>query len=275
MERRLSGLLLTQEGQALDKLSSIELMPLDAETIKNSRWIDSYRGKILALGALMLVLIGVLTIAFRENTILTLLVIGSVLSVVGITFGIRLHLAKLRRNKFVEQLPEAIDIIIRGARVGISLQENFQAIAREMQDPIGHHFRILAEKLSIGIDLESALNGMAEDIGVKELQFLATTLVLQRRTGGQYAEVLENLSKVLRDRQAQFLKAKALTSEARVSARIVMAVTVMILGILALTNKAQFDFLLDEPAGHNLLIYAVISIAAGFFSISRLLRTIQ
>ena len=126
-----------------------------------------------------------------------------------------------------------------------------------------------------GIDLETALTSAVDEIGVKELQFMATTLILQRRTGGQYAEVLENLSRVLRDRRAQYLKAKALTSESRVSARIVAIVTAVILVILAATNKAQFDFLFDDPLGHNLLIYAGVSIFIGFFTLYRLLRTLQ
>ncbi|MAL78302.1 MAG: hypothetical protein CMN55_04215 [Sneathiella sp.] len=180
-----------------------------------------------------------------------------------------------RQRQFIDQLPEVIDIIIRGARVGMSLQENFRVIASEMPDPVGREFRILAEKLAIGIDLERALSAAVDNTGAREMQFMATTLVLQRRTGGQYAEVLENLASVLRDRRSRQLKARALTAEARTSARIVAGVTAVILFILALTNRAQFDFLLDDPLGNRLLLYSAVSLFAGFFSMSRLLGRLK
>lgn len=207
------------------------------------------------------------------------LITGSVL-LGGILFtaaviSFRIYRRRARQRRFVEQLPEAIDIIIRGARVGMSLQENFQVIAGEMPDPVGGAFRTLAEKLAIGIDLETALDATVRSIGVKELQFMATTLILQRRTGGQYAEVLENLAQVLRDRRAQALKARALTSETRMSARIVTGVTGVILLIMSITNRAQLEFLFVDPLGQNLLIYSAISILFGFFIISRLLGTLK
>tara|TARA_R110002095_G_scaffold174949_1_gene152439 strand:- start:5720 stop:6676 length:957 start_codon:yes stop_codon:yes gene_type:complete len=240
---------------------------------------QSWRDKITSRLGLWLLVTGaggaMLIVGFAGFPLITgSILLGGVLCAIAV-ISFRIYRRRARQRRFVEQLPEAIDIIIRGARVGMSLQENFQVIAREMPDPVGGAFRTLAEKLAIGIDLETALDATVRIARVKELQFMATTLILQRRTGGQYAEVLENLAQVLRDRRAQALKAQALTSEARMSARIVTGVTGVILLIMSFTNRAQLDFLFVDPLGQNLLIYSAISILIGFFIISRLLGTLK
>ncbi len=273
---RLAGLKPGEEDNgSASIMSPPEVAPLYRDASDVAGWRKRLRNRTMPLALSLLALVMVLAFAFFEYPLVTIAVAGGGICLVGGYVAFHILRRNARRRRFVDQLPEAIDIIIRGARVGMSLPENFQVIAREMPDPVGHQFRILAEKLGIGSDLETALASAVEDVGVKELQFMATTLILQRRTGGQYAEVLENLARVLRDRRAQYLKAKALTSESRVSARIVTVVTGVILLILAATNKAQFDFLFDDPLGHNLLIYAGVSIFVGFFILSRLLRTLQ
>lgn len=264
-----------EESETVLPLSLAEVAPLYREEQDISGWRQRLQGRALPIVILLVFLMGILVIGIAEFPLVMLVIAGGGVSLAGGYVMLHVYLRNARRRRFIDQLPEAIDIIIRGARVGMSLQENFQVIAREMPDPVGGQFRILAEKLGIGIDLETALGAAVEDVAVKELQFMATTLILQRRTGGQYAEVLENLARVLRDRRAQFLKAKALTSESRVSARIVTIVTGVILVILAATNKTQFDFLFEDPLGHNLLIYSAISISAGFIVLSRLLRTLR
>ncbi|CAN0478314.1 unnamed protein product, partial [Discosporangium mesarthrocarpum] len=269
---RLRDLNTESEGTGPIAIASLpEVSPLYREEKDAAKWQEFLKVRAIPLTFLLLALVLGLTLAFYKYPIITLAVIGAGVGIAGSYVAFHVYRRNVQRQRFVDQLPEAIDIIIRGARVGMSLPENFQVIAREMPDPVGRQFRILAEKLGIGIDLETALASAVNEIGVKELQFMATTLILQRRTGGQYAEVLENLSRVLRDRRAQYLKAKALTSESRVSARIVTIVTVVVLVILAATNKAQFDFLFDDPLGHNLLIYDGVSIFIGFFILSRLL----
>jgi tight adherence protein B len=220
----------------------------------------------------MVVIMGPIAVKFPFITGLSLL---AAMTIGGAWFGDRIYVRQREKQRFTAQLIEAIDILIRGARVGISMQESFQIIAREMPSPIGVEFKTLAEKMSIGIDLETALKEASLHRGIKEFQFLATTLILQRQSGGQYAEVLENLNRVLRDRQAQLMKARAVTSEARLSAKIIAGVTVIILCILALTNRQQFYFLLNDPSGHSILGYGFVSTLFGFFLISRILRTMK
>ncbi|MEX1035662.1 MAG: type II secretion system F family protein [Sneathiella sp.] len=271
---RLSGLL-KEEGETppLSPLPERETL-YTAETADRGWWAR-LKSKLIPLLLAMIAGGMALAIALTEFPLATLGVLIGLGAVAAAIVAVQLYRKRVRQRRFVEQLPEAIDIIIRGARVGMTLQENFQVIAREMPEPTGGSFRVLAEKLAIGIDLETALDATVRTARVKELQFMATTLILQRRTGGQYAEVLENLAQVLRDRRTQALKAQALTSEARMSARIVTGVTGVILLIMSITNREQLDFLFIDPLGQNLLIYSSISIIAGFFIISRLLGTLK
>ena len=275
VQARLGTLLAPPIENTPENLPVRDMSFLSARSEKLEKWRENLRAKAAYLVLGLIVGLAALYPAVRQSPLITLSVVLCLTLLAGAGGFVLLLKRQRRRALFIEQLPEAIDIIIRGARVGMSLQENFQVIAREMPDPIGREFRILSEKLSIGIELEAALNATLSQLRVKELQFMATTLILQRRTGGQYGEVLENLNAVLRDRQAQYLKARALTSEARVSARIVTGVTAMILLILALTNKAQFNFLMYDPSGRHLLIYCGLSILTGFFVISRLLGTLK
>lgn len=275
LRTRLAGLLAQGEESAGGALPAVITTPLYLEREEGKDRRKGMRRKAVPLILILLIALGGAIPAFQTAPTLTSSFLLALAGLAGGVFLVQRYRKKRRQQRFTEQLPEAIDIIIRGARVGMSLQENFQVIGAEMPDPLGGLFRILSEKLSIGIDLETALDAAVKEIGVKELQFMATTLILQRRTGGQYAEVLENLARVLRDRRAQYLKARALTSEARTSARIVTGVTGVILLILAATNRAQFDFLFDDPLGQNLLIYSVASILIGFFIMSRLLRRLR
>lgn len=280
-ERRLSARLkaLLREGKepvvALPE-APVNLPDLYQGDKKRTRFHERIAsdGRLRLLIAALMLAVGVAALLAGAPPFLGLAMVA--IALLGSGAMLFLYLRRRRwQRQFAEQLPEAIDIIIRGARVGMSLQENFRVIASEMQGPLGREFRSLAEKLAIGIDLETAFSAAVEKSGAREMQFMATTLILQRRTGGQYAEVLENLSSVLRERRARHLKARALTAEARTSAYIVAGVTAVILLILALTSRTQFDFLLNDPVGNQLLVYSGISLVAGFYAMSRLLGRLK
>jgi|TARA_R110002094_G_scaffold19253_5_gene30829 Flp pilus assembly protein TadB len=279
-ERRLKSRLKSLRHTGQKRAVEIAEMPMPLPDLyRDEKSKGSWREK--GRDRYLLPLLGAITAAVGlgfvvlDVPIIVLLVSAGAVGVAGGAALILHYRRRWRQRQFIDQLPEAIDIIIRGAWVGMSLQENFRVIASEMPDPVGREFRILAEKLAIGIDLERALSAAVENTGAREMQFMATTLVLQRRTGGQYAEVLENLASVLRDRRSRQLKARALTAEARTSARIVAGVTALILLILALTNRTQFDFLLDDPLGNRLLVYSALSLFGGFFAMSRLLGRLK
>lgn len=205
------------------------------------------------------------------DTIVVVFILLVLLSIIwAVHWGLRC-LQRRRKALFLKQLPEAVDIIVRGAQLGKSIAQNLAIVGGEMPSPAGRVFQNLAHQLNLGKDLEASLATIREVSKIKEMQFLATILTLQKEFGGQYAKILENLSLLLRDRQAHDLKTKALTSETRLSAKIISVVTVIVVAVLAITSDTQLDFLLHDPVGRLLFLYCLVSNGIGLVSISFLL----
>jgi len=127
-------------------------------------------------------------------------------------------LASRRRRKFEAQLPDAIDILVRSLRVGHPVTAAIRLVRRELSDPIGTEFGIVADELTYGLDLEAAMTNLSNRVGQQDLALLVVAISIQSRSGGNLAEILGNLSKVIRDRQRMRLKVKALSAEGRFSA---------------------------------------------------------
>ncbi len=212
---------------------------------------------------------------FLENEIPQAVVLLSI--AVALCLGsILMHKRQAQKiDQFIKQLPEAIEIIVRGARVGLTIEQNFKIVGEEMAAPVGDAFRSMAEKHQLGQELQSVLVSMSDKIGVKEFRFLAVTLVLQQRSGGQYSKLLQNLGNVLRDRQIQRKKLQTLTSEARLSAKAIALIAVGVVLLVALTNEEQIDFLINEVTGRTLLLYSATSLLLGFILISILLKFVR
>jgi len=219
------------------------------------------------------------TIAFLgfqfPGSILIVMALLAILSTTWTVLWVVKNLSHRRTSLFLDQLPEAIDIIIRGAQLGKSISQNLAIVGDEMPAPTGIVFRKLAHQLNIGMDLEGSFAAIREISKVKEMQILATTLALQKEFGGEYAKILENLSRLLRDRRTHILKTKAMTSEARLSAKIIAALTIIVSGFLAVTSNTQLEFLLNDQAGHHLLLYCLVSNGLGFVLVSFCLKGIR
>ncbi len=169
-----------------------------------------------------------------------------------------------RNRKLSAQFPEALDLLVRGARVGVAAEENIGLIAQELPMPLSRHFNEISEKLGIGLSFEQTLIEVSQSVGNREFRYLAATLAIQRKSGGKYADILDNLSKVLRERLEQEEKIQAATSEARLSAKIVGALVLAVCALLFILNRAQFNFLINDETGFNILLYCISSLVIGF-----------
>ncbi|MBV1864341.1 MAG: type II secretion system F family protein [Rhodobacteraceae bacterium] len=123
--------------------------------------------------------------------------------------------AKKRMALFEEQLPDAIDLIVRSLRVGHPFANAINIVAQEMPDPIGTEFGMIVDETAYGAEVASALHNMAERIDVPDLRFLTVAVAIQSKSGGNLAEVLDGLSKVVRARFKLFRRVKAITAEAK------------------------------------------------------------
>jgi tight adherence protein B len=140
--------------------------------------------------------------------------------------------AKRRRlNRFAEQMPDALDIIVRSLRAGHPITSAIGLVAKEMPDPIGTEFGLLIDEMTYGLELTEALERMRLRVDHPDLQFMVVTVTIQHGTGGNLAEVLANLSGVIRDRYRLYKKVDALSAEGRISG-VVLASLPFVVGII-------------------------------------------
>lgn len=203
---------------------------------------------------------------------------GAVVVLAGLGIGTMLPrfvvdwLGARRAEKFLVVLPEAIDVIVRGIKAGLPVIESITAVGEEFPDPVGAEFRGVGERVKLGASIEDALWDIAERVGKPEFNFLAISVAIQRETGGNLGEALENLSSILRQRQQMKLKVRALSSEARASAYILGAMPFVMTLLIYVVNSSYISALFVDPRGHMLLAAGVGSITLGALVMARMVR---
>jgi tight adherence protein B len=146
-----------------------------------------------------------------------------------------------RMRKFTQKLPEALDVANRSLAAGHPLPAAIALVAREMPDPIGSEFGLLSDELTYGVALEDALINLADRVGVEDLNLLAIALSVQAGTGGNLVEILQNLSKTLRDRFMLKAKVRAVSSEGRITAIFMSMYPFLLYLMINLISPTYFD----------------------------------
>jgi tight adherence protein B len=188
---------------------------------------------------------------------------------VGIAAGVAgaallLRLAQNRyQNQFLDAFPDALDLIARAVRAGLPVYDAMQVAGREVRPPVGPELHRTLEEMRIGIDVDDAMQHTADRIRVPDFRFFVVALKLQRRTGGSLAEILANLSSIIRRRKEIRLKARALTSEAKASAAVLGLLPVVLGALLFFLNYDLMAPLLSDPRGRFMLGVAVLSLMIG------------
>jgi len=170
------------------------------------------------------------------------------------------------------QLPDALAMIVRAARVGIPVTEAIRTVAREAPQPTATEFGELANRLAIGLPLPEALAVTARQSGLPEYGFFATALILQNQTGGALSETLENLADVIRRRVGLRARAHALASEARTSAMILIALPVIAASALLVISPDYIRLLYDDPGGQQIAVAAIGMVSTGAFVMRSIIR---
>lgn len=174
-------------------------------------------------------------------------------------------LAARRRGKFTGEFANSIDIIVRGVKSGLPLNECLNIIARESPEPICSEFQLLTEGLRMGQALDDGLDKMCERMPLPELNFFRTVLIIQQKTGGNLAETLGNLSGVLRARRMMREKIEALSGEAKASAFIIGSLPPGVLGIVYATTPDYMSQMFVHPTGQLMLLGGATWMAIGIF----------
>ena len=180
-------------------------------------------GLQISVGRVLLMIAGITVALFVALFVLrkgadSTTVLLSVLVGVGAPLLIVMRMARYRLNKLNEQLPDAIDMIVRSLHAGHPVSAAFSLVAQEAKDPIGTEFGITYDEMTYGLDLTDALTNLSERVPLRELHFMVVSVRLQHSTGGNLAETLSVLSSVIRERRRMRDKIRALSAEGRASA---------------------------------------------------------
>lgn len=154
---------------------------------------------------------------------------------------------KRRVNAFTAKFPDAIELLVRGLRSGLPITETMSVVGSEVPGPVGEEFRSVADKMKIGRSMDVALQETAERLQTAEFQFFVITIAIQRETGGNLAETLQNLATVLRQRGQMKLKIRAMSSESKASAYIIGALPFIVFGMIWFINGSYMqNFFIDQ-----------------------------
>lgn len=222
-------------------------------------------GSVVAFAAVMFVL--------RPPVFVSLF--GSLLGAAGAAVFMIKRLISRREQAFLSDFPDALDLIVRAVRAGIPVTETLQIVADEGGPRIAEEFSTIGEELALGVDMAATLKSAAHRIGIPDFNFFVVSLLLQRETGGGLAETLENLSNVVRRRKELRLKIRALTSEGRMSAKIVGGIPVLAIGAITVMRPEYMQPLIQDPTGRVLLAAGAGSIVLGMTLIGRITRMPQ
>lgn len=256
----------------LSDLAKTFRLTLNAANIQRSEF------QILALmaGAAVVIALAILVFASSSGFAVTFGIIQIAMAV-GLIVGFMLpwmvisRLADKRRRRMEMQFPVALDVFVRGLRSGHPIPSALNLLIEEMEDPVGTEFGIVSDEVAFGFGLREALERMAARWNLPDIHMFVVSVSVQMETGGNLAEILENLSKVIRERASMYMKVRALSSEGRMTALILTALPILAFaGLFA----GRPEFFLDV-ANDPIFIFGFAGLAllyvVGFVSIRRMI----
>jgi tight adherence protein B len=182
------------------------------------------------------------------------------------------HMRTKRFAKFEEKFPEAIDTLARAVRAGHAFTTALEMIANEVSEPVAGEFRQLYEEQKFGLPVRDALVNLAERVPLVDVKFFVTAVMLQRETGGNLAEILDNLSYVIRERFKILRQVRVHTAQGRLTMVLLMALPPTVVVIMTLLNPGFIRPLFVDPIGHALIVGGISLQTLGYFFIRRIIR---
>lgn len=183
-----------------------------------------------------------------------------------------LRVRRNRRKKAMEKdFPAALDIIIRGVKTGLPLNDCLRMVSREIADPLGAEFGLMVEQQSHGLPMAEAVDRLADRVPLTEAGFFAIVIGLQTKTGGRLAESLDNLASVLRARVQLKAKIRSMSSEAKASGSIIAALPVVVTLLVYISSPAYITLLFSEPVGNVVLVVSGLWMLIGVFVMSKMI----
>jgi len=177
-----------------------------------------------------------------------------------------------RFSKFEELFPEAIDTLARAVRAGHAFTTALELIASELGEPVASEFRKLYEEQKFGLPVRDALINLTQRVPLVDVKFFVTAVMLQRETGGNLAEILDNLSYVIRERFKIMRQVRVHTAQGRMTMMLLMGLPPIIVVTMQTMNPLFIRPLFDDPIGHLLIVVGITLQTVGYFVIRRIIQ---
>jgi tight adherence protein B len=254
---------------AFDTLLRRSVAISNLQTMLAQADLDMRAGNILLLCGVSAIVLGVLV---------TLASGSAVFGAAGVLLGALMpySYASWRRTrrfqKFEEIFPEAIDTLARAVRAGHAFTTALELISNEVGEPIATEFRKLYEEQKFGLPVRDALMNLTERIPLVDVKFFVTAVMLQRETGGNLAEILDNLSYVIRERFKIMRQVRVYTAQGRLTMLLLMGLPPLIITAMLFLSPQFVHPLFSDPIGHSLIVVGITLQTVGYFVIRRIIQ---
>ncbi len=179
---------------------------------------------------------------------------------------------KKRMEKFQRQLPEGLELIARSLKAGHAFPSSMKMAADEFDDPLGPEFEETINEINFGVNVPDALKNLAERVDCADLKFFVISVILQRETGGNLAEIIESLAYIIRERFKLYGKIRTLAAEGKISAIILGSLPFVVMIALHFTSPAYIRILFSDPAGKIILGISAFMMALGIFVMKKMVN---
>lgn len=250
---------------------------LVAQTMKGSalgRWLEQAGTKV-SISGVLLIAAGLAALMALVGAAVTRQTWGAAAgAVIGVALPFVVLRAKRTRRlrKFEEMFPEALDLMARAARAGHAFTTGLKMAADEVDDPVGPEFRKTFDEQNYGLPLQDALRNLSDRVPLIDVRFFATAVLIQRETGGNLAEILDNLAHVVRERFKILRQVRVYTAHGRLTSYVLLALPAAVAGALSFINPEHMNLLFRERMGQTMLVGAIVMQVLGYVWIQRIVK---
>jgi tight adherence protein B len=280
-ERAPSEELALLRDEMLSKIPALDSLLRRSSSISNLQTLLAQAnlgiraGNILILCLVSATFVGIVTFVAtvsmpqRQSTFIRM---GSILVGGILPYSYASYRRSKRFQRFEELFPEAIDTLARAVRAGHAFTTALELIANEISEPVSTEFRKLFEEQKFGLPVRDALLNLSERMPLVDVKFFVTAVMLQRETGGNLAEILDNLSYVIRERFKIMRQVRVYTAQGRLTMLLLMALPPIIVVVMLVMNPGFIRPLFDDPMGHMLLVSGITLQTIGYFVIRKIIH---
>ncbi|WP_250645563.1 type II secretion system F family protein [Salidesulfovibrio onnuriiensis] len=222
------------------------------------------------LGSAVLFLVFAYLVHALTQSVLGALFLGSVAGSLPVMYLRRLK--NRRMDKFTNQLPDALDLMTRALKAGHTFNGSMQMVATEFEDPIGVEFRQTLDEINYGKNPDTALSSLLDRVECPDLKFFVVSVNIQRETGGNLAEIISNIARLVRERFELYGKVRVLSAEGKLSAMILTALPFAIAVILYLINEEYMSLLFTTETGRTIAMISLSVMTLGVLTIRKMIR---